>query len=298
MSESVAGLQRKIARATDLQSVVRTMKALASASIAQYERSTQALAQYARTVELGLSVALRDRGDGGPGVMGPKPVHGRMGVVVFGSDQGLVGRFNDMAAEHAMQALQQAEGPHTVWAVGERVSARLHDEGIAVAGLFAVPGSVKAITPLVGQILQASEAALNSGKTASLQLVFCRPLDAATFEPVTRRILPLDAQWQRDLTQRPWPSVTVPEVIGSRDDAVRALVREHLFVSVFRAAAESLASENASRLAAMQRADRNIDDLLEAFTATYHRVRQESIDAELFDVVAGFEAARRADRAR
>lgn len=71
---------------------------------------------------------------------------------------------------------------------------------------------------------------------------------------------------------------------------LRALIREYLFVSLFRACAESLASENASRLAAMERADRNIDELLEDLNGTFHRLRQSGIDAELFDVISGFEA--------
>ncbi len=69
-----------------------------------------------------------------------------------------------------------------------------------------------------------------------------------------------------------------------------ALVREYLFISLFRACAESLASENASRLAAMERADKNIDDLLQQLQATSRQRRQSSIDEELFDVIAGFEA--------
>jgi F-type H+-transporting ATPase subunit gamma len=69
-----------------------------------------------------------------------------------------------------------------------------------------------------------------------------------------------------------------------------ALVREYLFVSLFRACAESLASENASRLAAMQRAEKNIDELQENLNRTFHRLRQSGIDEELFDVVSGFEA--------
>jgi F-type H+-transporting ATPase subunit gamma len=51
-----------------------------------------------------------------------------------------------------------------------------------------------------------------------------------------------------------------------------------------------LASENASRLAAMQRADKNIDDLLETLHGTFHQLRQSGIDEELFDVISGFEA--------
>jgi F-type H+-transporting ATPase subunit gamma len=61
-------------------------------------------------------------------------------------------------------------------------------------------------------------------------------------------------------------------------------------VSLFRACAESLASENASRLAAMERADRNIDELLETLHGLFHRLRQSGIDEELFDVISGFEA--------
>jgi F-type H+-transporting ATPase subunit gamma len=64
-------------------------------------------------------------------------------------------------------------------------------------------------------------------------------------------------------------------------------VREYLFVSMFRASAESLSSENASRLAAMQRADRNIEELLDTLKRDYHRQRQASIDEEMFDVIAG-----------
>ena len=78
--------------------------------------------------------------------------------------------------------------------------------------------------------------------------------------------------------------------MGDGTATLRALIREYLFVSLFRACAESLASENASRLAAMQRADKNIDELLEHLNGTFHRLRQSGIDEELFDVISGFEA--------
>jgi F-type H+-transporting ATPase subunit gamma len=78
--------------------------------------------------------------------------------------------------------------------------------------------------------------------------------------------------------------------MGGGTATLRALIREYLFVSLFRACAESLASENASRLAAMQRADKNIDELLEDLNRTFHRLRQSGIDEELFDVISGFEA--------
>ena len=60
MSDTTASLRRKISSAGDLQSVVRTMKALAASSIGQYEKSVRALADYYRTVELGLGVCFRE----------------------------------------------------------------------------------------------------------------------------------------------------------------------------------------------------------------------------------------------
>jgi len=80
--------------------------------------------------------------------------------------------------------------------------------------------------------------------------------------------------------------------MNNRESTLRALIREYLFVTLFSACAESLASENASRLAAMQRAENNIDELQEDLNRSFHRLRQSDIDEELFDVISGFEALR------
>ncbi len=290
MSDTTASLRRKIDTAGDLRSVVRTMKALAASNIGQYEKAVRALADYYRSVELGLSICFSKRAP--MAETAPRQEEVIVNAVVFGSDQGLVGRFNDVVADFAVQALAELPGKPQIWAVGERVHDRLADAGLTLAGLLAVPNSVQAITPLVGQILVDSEASL-SGRS-ELHLFHNRPTSGAIYQPVQQRLLPLDNAWRRELAQRPWPSQNLPEVMGQdmADDAttLRALIREYLFVSLFRACAESLASENASRLAAMQRADKNIDELLEGLNGTFHRLRQSGIDEELFDVVSGFEA--------
>jgi F-type H+-transporting ATPase subunit gamma len=156
-------------------------------------------------------------------------------------------------------------------------------------GVFAVPNSVNAITPLVGEILMESEACYSRGEITELHLFYNRPTSGAVYEPVRQRLLPLDETWRRALAEIPWPTRNLPEVMGDDTTTLRGLIREYLFVSLFRACAESLASENASRLAAMQRADKNIEELLENLNGTFHRLRQRGIDEELFDVIAGFE---------
>jgi F-type H+-transporting ATPase subunit gamma len=291
MSDTAASLSRQIDSAGDLQSVVRTMKALAAASIGQYEKSVLALADYYRTVELALGACFRESEPSGAIVEQKGQADaGAIGAVVFGSDQGLVGQFNEVIADYAIQTLAALPGKPKVWAVGERVHARLTDGGLPPIGLFAVPNSVKAVTPLVGQIQIESEEHREKGEYARLYIFHNRPQSGALYEPVSQRLLPLDAQWQQGLVKVKWPSGNLPEVMGPGIATLRALIREYLFISLFRACAESLASENASRLAAMERADRNIDELLANLRNTTRRLRQSSIDEELFDVVSGFEA--------
>jgi F-type H+-transporting ATPase subunit gamma len=71
---------------------------------------------------------------------------------------------------------------------------------------------------------------------------------------------------------------------------LRHLIHQYLFITLFRACAESQASEHASRLAAMQSAEGNLEERLEAVTTTFRRARQNAITSELLDVVSGFEA--------
>ena len=291
MSDSLAKLRRKITSATDLQSVVRTMKALAASSIGQYEQSVLALSDYYRTVEQGLGVCFRQAAvtaGTAPPLIANK--HAVNGIVVFGSDQGLVGQFNDVVAEHAIAILATLSGKTLVWAAGERVHARLVDAGITPAGLFRLPSSVQAITPLVWDILMQSEQPPGPERVATLYLCYNEPIARTNFAATSQRLLPLDDAWRRQLAAQAWPSHSLPEIIGNHDTTLRALIREYLFVSIFRACAESLASENGSRLAAMQRADKNIETLLDKLNGSFHRQRQGSVDEELFDVVSGFEA--------
>ncbi|QDV69695.1 ATP synthase gamma chain, sodium ion specific [Rosistilla carotiformis] len=291
MSQSIALLKRQIGGATDLQSVVRTMKAMAASNITQYENSVRALFDYSRTVELGLGVCIRAaKAAGVSSAALPNTGSDKAAAIVFGTDQGLVGQFNTIIADEALQTLADLPGKPILWAVGERVHSRLNDADADSVGRFNVPNTVRAIAPLVGQILIEYEARTRQNPGTQLYLFHNRPTTGSLYEPVSQRLLPLDNAWRRQRSEIAWPTKSPPEVLGNDIQTMRKLTGEYLFVSLFRACAESLASENASRLDAMQRADKNIDELLSTLNSTYHRQRQSSIDEELFDVVSGFEA--------
>jgi F-type H+-transporting ATPase subunit gamma len=290
MSDTSASLSRKIGTAGDLQSVVRTMKAVAASSITQYESAVDALDDYYRTVQLGLVACLREIERPVAPAQAQHKETGPIAAVVFGSDQGLVGQFNDLMADFVVKTLADLPEQKSVWTVGERIRSRLTETNLQVGKGFILPGSIGAITPLVGEILIEIEALREKGEITQFYIFHNSPHAGAIYSPVCQRLLPLDKVWRRELTAMPWPTKILPEVMNGGTATLLAFVREYLFVSLFRACAESLASENASRLAAMQRAEKNIDELLEDLNRSFHRLRQSGIDEELFDVISGFEA--------
>jgi F-type H+-transporting ATPase subunit gamma len=290
MSNTLQSLNRKIAGAGDLQGVVRSMKALAASSVGQYEKAVASLDDYYRTVELGLAACLRQSDL--PPLQKARRHDVAIGAVVFGSDQGLVGRFNETVAEFALAKLALLPGGKKLWPVGDRVHELMNDTGLVRGDSMSVPTSIDAITPFVGQLIITIEAARERGDVEEVHLFFNHPKSGSVYEPVGKRLLPLDQAWQHKISVMPWPTKAQPEVLGDVRMQLQAFVRGYLFVLLFQACAESLASENASRLAAMQRAEKNIETILDELNRKFHSLRQEAIDEELSDVIAGFKALR------
>ncbi len=289
--ETQENLHRKLNGAKELKSVVRSMKAMAASNIGQYEMAVSSLKDYYRAVSLGIIAYFRQEGiDNMVEQKESKEKKEKLiCAVVFGSDQGLVGQFNDSLTDFVSQRLHALPGKKEIWAVGERVQLLLSDIGYNTTQLFPVPNSVNAITPLVQQILMKSEESFDQGNVKSVYIFHNQPKQGAGYEPAIHQLLPLDEKWRQSLTELEWPTKLIPQVIGGIKPTLLALIHTYLFASLFKACAESLASENASRLAAMQRAEKNIDELLDDLSHKFHSLRQSTIDEELFDVISGYE---------
>ena len=291
MSETIANLQRKIHSAADLQAVVSTMKAIATTSIGQYADSVSAQHDYYQSVALALMTCLKHSPVDASAHMSAKP-RGLAAAVVFGSDQGLVGQFNELLADYVAHNPSVKAANTSLWAVGERIQSRLKEYHLPVAGSFALPDSITAISPLVTEILAKMQTLFDTGEINEVYLFHNRPADNGVYEQTWLRLLPLDEDWRANILRTQWPGKTLPEVLGDTNSTLLSLVHEYLFITLFRACAESLASENASRLAAMHRAEKNIEELLDGMHQQFHHLRQSRIDEELFDLVSGAEALR------
>jgi F-type H+-transporting ATPase subunit gamma len=284
-------LRHTIDTVKELQSIVGTMKALSAASINQYEQALKSLLDYRRTVEMGLHVVLQGKLDK-PQIEHPAPGH-RLGAIVFGSDRGLCGRFNEEIAEFAIakvNGFQIHQEDRRFLAVGARVDAALQAQHQQVEESFFVPGSVSGIRATVQQILIKVDEWRDQQQLDHVLLIYHQHSpEMARPEPRMLHLLPIDLARFRSIVQQPWPSHRLPTFNLDSQQLFASLIREYLFVTIFSACANSLVSEHNSRLLSMQGAEKNIDDRLNELNFQFSQQRQASITAELQDIVTGFE---------
>ena len=313
--QTLEALQSKIKSVEDLRAVVRTMKTLAMVNIRQYEKARIALTDYSETIELGLQALLRDRyfSEMPPKVFpsSQKQNQGLVGVILFGSDHGLCGQFNEQIVTYALAQLNERQihrERRQIATVGSRLINYLETAKQPIENHFSLPSSVAGTNQLVQELLLTIEkwrfrhfpqfiSAIGSepieeihSPVEQILLFYNRSISTTNYQPVTLQLLPLDINWLHQLQQRPWNSHTLPTQTMSWDRLFPLFIRQYLFVSLYQATVESMASENASRLAAMQAAEKNIEERLTDLNADYRSSRQNSITAELLDIVAGFEA--------
>lgn len=296
--DTLENLNRKLEGAKDIKSVVKAMKAMAASNISQYEAAVASLGDYNHIVTLGIKAYLiseKVKKVAQNPVASTRKTH-QVCAIVFGSDLGLVGQFNDVISDYVQRSLPASTDKMEVWVIGERVQALLAAAEFNVGKSHSIPSSIDAITPLVQNILLEIEAANKNKQVKEFYIIHNRPKNGSGYQPVMQRLLPLDEKWMGNIMETKWPSNNVPEVLGNPKNILNALINAYLFVSVFRACAESLAAENASRLQAMQRAEKSIGETLESLGKKFQSLRQSMIDEELFDVVSGFEALKKENK--
>lgn len=291
MADTIVDLSRKIAEAKDLSSVVRTLKTLSASRLIHYERAESVLQEFNHFVRLALKTYLRDLT---LPANAPVPTLSATAdhplVLAFGSGQGLVGKFDETVLSFLQKYLSHLPDNPRIWTVGQRLAEALDARQIEPSRIFPVPSSIKGIDPLVEDILAEIQAEQLQGHAFEVHLLYNNHSSGAQYSPKAERLLPPDSAWITEIRQESWPTKLPPQLIDPSPDALKAVLDLHLYISLFKVCVESFASENASRLATMQRAERNISDLLQSLGDRLNAVRQESIDAELFDVISGYEA--------
>ena len=287
---TLESLVRKIKSVEDLQSIVRTMKAMAATNLRQYERAVESLKDYHHTVALGLQIVLRQNGAKSTQKQAPRK-KGPLLAIVIGTDYGFAGQFNEEIIQYALSVINletQGTGSHVI-TVGGQVATGLNKYQKKIAASFPLPSSLAGINPLVQRLLLEIEQIKDAKEVEEVVLLFNRPSTSTTYSQQKVQLLPVFFDdFLADA--REWPSRSVPMYNVSHEQMVQALVREYIYVNIFRSIALSMAGENASRLAAMHAAVKKIEEVSENLTMEYRQSRQNAITGELLDIISGFEA--------
>ena len=326
MADDVEHLRERIASAESLYSIVETMRTLANVNIRRANQAAAAAGEYLRSVHIALHVALhrgagaRPRPKAQPNARaeaartagakanpradqkanlaakdkpGEPPGAALPILLVLSSNQGLCGSFNERVAKRAASvAAEAARGCGAsldavpVVCVGYRGAGRLMAMGARVEAVLDAPSSVEAVGPLVREVYRVVSDRLRPGRR--FIAVYNRPAGGAAFVESDVQLLPFDpARWRR-LPEGEPPFGTIPTLGGGPVERVlEELLRELLFIDLYRALVESFAAENAARLYSMQGAAENIEELIGELTAAYRQARQDAITNELMDIVGG-----------
>ena len=174
--------------------------------------------------------------------------------------------------------------------MGERAFNALEVHQRKTEELYQVPASAAQITGVVQLLLMKLEQWQQAGQIGKVWLFYNRHQGPHTYLSHGFELLPINLHRFTHLEEQAWPSRGLPTYKMDSEVLLRRLLHQYLFVCLFRACAESQSSEHASRLAAMQAAEHNLDERLEQVQQEFRRARQAQITAELLDVITGFES--------
>jgi F-type H+-transporting ATPase subunit gamma len=290
--ETLETLSRRIAATEDLQSLVRSMKTLSAVSVRHFEKAEASLRLFEKTIDLGLQVVLRDR----PIREGRmRAHHGREALAIFGSDRGLCSSFNENVAQLAVLHLAHSQKPaNTIYvlAIGAQAAQRMTTLDREPDEIMNLPGSVQGLAGSCEDILIRLDQLRVAENVTRVAAIYNQRGSEGEIRPRAHVLLPVAIDHLKELARRPWPSRRLPAHRVDAEKLFSWLIRQHLFVSLYRAGLASMTSENAARLAAMQNAERNISEQMDIMTAEFRRLRQDAITTELMDIVGGYDVVR------
>ena len=288
---SLKSLKMRITSVKSTQKITKAMKMVAAAKLRRAQEAAEAARPYSvRMAAVMASLASRVTvGPESPRLLagtGKDQVHL---LVVCSSERGLAGGFNSNIAKLARRTLEELLGQGKtvkLMFVGKKARAPFarthkqlivgttdmtHIKSVAFADAMAVADDVVA--------------RFEAGEFDVAHLFFSTFKSALTQEPTRLQIIPA-ALPAGDATAANASVEYEPD-----EDAILAdLLPKNLAVQIFRALLENAASEQGSRMTAMDSATRNAGDMINKLSITYNRTRQAAITKELIEIISGAEA--------
>jgi F-type H+-transporting ATPase subunit gamma len=290
---SLKALKLRIGSVKSTQKITKAMKMVAAAKLRRAQEAATSGRPYAERIE-GVVSSLAGALAGGPNV---SPLLGGTGrdqiylLVVATSERGLAGAFNTNIVRAARRRAEEltAQGKTvTFFLAGKkgRVLRRLYPTAIvADPDLSGIKSATFADAKRIADDLLARFA---EGSFDVAELFYAKFVSALVQEPTGRQIIPvkLDAS----ATPLATSGDAVVDYEPDEEAILTDLLPRNVAIQVFRAMLENAASEQGSRMNAMDNATRNAGDMINRLSIQYNRTRQAAITTELVEIISGAEA--------
>ena len=291
---SLKALKNRISSVKSTQKITKAMKMVAAAKLRRAQQAAEAARPYSERMA-GVMASLA--GSVQPGPQSPKLLAGTGKdhthlLVVATSDRGLAGAFNAnivRAARKKAEALI-AEGKQVYFylvgrkgrAVIQRVFPKqiVHQHDTSAIKFVAFADAQEIANDIVDRY--------QTDGIDVVHLFYAKFQSALVQEPVAQQIIPVPpADGEAPVASAMSAAV---EYEPDEEEILAELLPRNIAVQIFRALLENAASEQGSRMTAMDNATRNAGDMINRLTIQYNRTRQAAITKELIEIISGAEA--------
>lgn len=274
----LAEINGHVASMAELREIIGAMRSLAGMRVQESQRALPGVRRYAQSVAEVIGAALLF-------VQGAAEVpasRGRRAMILCASEHGFVGAFNERLLEAAETRLEPTD---LLFMIGSRGAAIAYERGWKLAWTRPMASRVSGVPEVIDSVTHELYVRIVRGEIGRIELVSSRFRHGVATSIEHRLLLPLDTA-ALALTQPRQPPL---HNLGPTR-LLERFMAEYVFALLTEAVVESIGSENAARLAAMEAAHDNVENKLGELHLAAREARQGEITAELLDLIAGAEA--------
>ncbi|MBD1132801.1 F0F1 ATP synthase subunit gamma [Pelagibacterales bacterium SAG-MED07] len=288
---SLDDLKKRIASVKSTQKITKAMKMVAAAKLRRAQESAEKGRPYSEkmnNVILNLSSGISDK-ENAPKLLsgtGNDKVHL---CVVMTSDRGLCGGFNSNIIKKAKSYFSKilSEGKElkiiTVGSKGNDQLKRMYGDKIIENISFKESKNANYFdADKVGKIVIDK---FESSEFDICTIFYNQFKNVITQIPQAQQIIPLNSEDSEENS-----SEESYEFEPDEDEILSNLLPKNISTQIFKAMLENSASEQGSRMSAMDNATRNAGEMVDKLTIQYNRSRQAAITKELIEIISGAES--------
>jgi len=279
-------IQRRIGSIKKTQQITRAMRMVAGAKLRRAQTASENARPYADRMRATVSQVSEGVSEDAHPFFEQRESVKKVEFVVAVSDRGLCGGFNSNALKFAAKQIaeREAEGCKiSITTAGKRGQEFFRRRRASqLEGNY--PQQSWVTYGQATEIARAVSGRFVSGEVDEVFIIYNEFVSVMTQNPKAVQLLPFTAEGESSEDALPYEIEPDPESL------LAVLVPKAVEVEIYRALLENQTGEHAARMAAMESATRNTEELVDKLTLQFNRARQAAITKELVEIVSGAEA--------